>query len=51
MMLGKMELQSTAYGMDNTLSPIDEDINVFECKCGSKKCKKIKGIKSDIFIK
>ena len=23
MMLGKMELQSTAYGMDNTLSPID----------------------------
>ena len=28
MMLGKMELQSTAYGMDNTLSPIDEDINV-----------------------
>ena len=28
MMLGKMELQSTAYGYDNTLSPIDEDINV-----------------------
>ena len=28
MMLGKMELQSTAYGMDNTLSPIDEDISV-----------------------
>ena len=26
MMLGKMELQSTAYGYDNTLSPIDEDI-------------------------
>lgn len=28
MMLGKMELESTAYGYDNTLSPIDEDINV-----------------------
>ena len=28
MMLGKMELQSTAYGYGNTLSPIDEDINV-----------------------
>lgn len=28
MMLGTMELQSTAYGYDNTLSPIDEDINV-----------------------
>ena len=27
MMLGKMELESTAYGYDNTLSPIDEDIN------------------------
>ena len=28
MMLGKMELQSTAYGYDNALSPIDEDIKV-----------------------
>ena len=28
MMLGRMELQSTAYGYDNTLAPIDEDINV-----------------------
>lgn len=28
MMLGKMELHSTAYGYDNTLSPSDEDINV-----------------------
>ncbi len=28
MMLGKMELQSTAYGYDNTLSPTDEDINI-----------------------
>ena len=28
MMLGKMELHSTAYGYDNTLSPVDEDINV-----------------------
>lgn len=28
MMLGKMELKSTAYGYDNTLAPIDEDINV-----------------------
>lgn len=28
MMLGKMELESTAYGYDNTLSPIDEDINI-----------------------
>ena len=28
MMLGKMELQSTAYGYDNTLFPIDEDINI-----------------------
>ena len=28
MMLGKMELHSTAYGFDNTLSPIDEDMNV-----------------------
>lgn len=28
MMLGKMKLQSTAYGYGNTLSPIDEDINV-----------------------
>lgn len=28
MMLGKMEVESTAYGYDNTLSPIDEDINV-----------------------
>lgn len=28
MMLGKMELHSTAYGYDNTLSPTDEDINV-----------------------
>lgn len=28
MMLGKMELHSTAYGYDNTLSPADEDINV-----------------------
>lgn len=28
MMLGKMELHSTAYGYDNTLSPIDEDMNV-----------------------
>lgn len=28
MMLGKMELHSTAYGFDNTLSPVDEDINV-----------------------
>ncbi len=27
MMLGKMELKSTAYGYDNTLNPIDEDIN------------------------
>ena len=27
MMLGKMELHSTAYGYDNTLSPIDEDLN------------------------
>ena len=32
MMLGKMELQSTAYGYDNTLSPIDEDINVLLTK-------------------
>lgn len=28
MMLGKMELHSTPYGYDNTLSPVDEDINV-----------------------
>lgn len=28
MMLGKMELHSTLYGYDNTLSPIDEDINM-----------------------
>ena len=28
MMLGKMELHSTAYGYDSTLNPIDEDINV-----------------------
>lgn len=28
MMLGKMGLVSTAYGYDNTLLPIDEDINV-----------------------
>lgn len=28
MMLGKMELHSTSYGYDNTLSPIDENINV-----------------------
>ncbi len=28
MMLGKMKLESTAYGYDNTLSPIDENINV-----------------------
>ena len=28
MMLGKMELHSTGYGFDNTLNPIDEDINV-----------------------
>lgn len=28
MMLGKMKLESTAYGYDNTLSPIDEDINI-----------------------
>lgn len=28
MMLGKMKLESTAYGYDNTLCPIDEDINV-----------------------
>lgn len=28
MMLGKLELESTAYGYDNTLSPIDEDMNV-----------------------
>ena len=28
MMLGKMELHSTPYGYDNTLSPIDEDLKV-----------------------
>ncbi len=28
MMLGKMQLHSTAYGFDNTLNPIDEDINI-----------------------
>ena len=28
MMLGKMGLQPTAHGLDNTLKPIDEDINV-----------------------
>lgn len=28
MMLGKMKLESTAYAYDNTLCPIDEDINV-----------------------
>ena len=27
MMLGKMELHSTPYGYDNTLSPIDDDMN------------------------
>lgn len=28
MMLGKMELHSTPYGYDNTLNPLDEDVNV-----------------------
>lgn len=28
MMLGKMELHSTSYGYDNTLNPLDEDVNV-----------------------
>lgn len=27
-MLGKMELHSTPYGYDNTLNPLDEDVNV-----------------------
>lgn len=27
MMLGKMELHSTSYGYDNTLNPLDEDVN------------------------
>ena len=44
MMLGKMKLQSTAYGYDNTLSPIEEDMNILMNKA-------IKNLPNNIYEK
>ena len=44
MMLGKMELHSAPFGYDNTLSPVEEDINVLMDKA-------INNLPSDVYEK